>query len=155
MRTCLGVYVGYIWTLTCIRWSMNQIWISDMKSNDFKISALTKSLMRNMIFFLMFYWTNTFYKINPFWYLRNIMQIWFKALKFYTIVDIFRCSLYSSSNVLPLRALYWKQSDWQATNSNFFFVYSDFDFVYNIKRLQENMLTPNFVNIFWTIFHTV
>lgn len=106
VRTCLGVYVGYIWTLTCIRWSMNQIWISDMKSNDFKISALTKSLMRNMFFLKMFYWTNTFYKINPFWYLRNIMQIWFKALKFYTIVDIFRCSLYSSSNVLPLRALY-------------------------------------------------
>lgn len=106
VRTCLDVYVGYIWTLTCIRWSMNQIWKSDMKSNDFKISALTKSLMRNMIFFLMFYWTNTFYKINPFWYLRNIMQIWFKALTFYTIVDIFRCSLYSSSNVLPLRALF-------------------------------------------------
>lgn len=39
------------------------------------------------------------------------MQIWFKALKFYTIVDIFRCSLYSSLNVLPLRALYQKQSD--------------------------------------------
>lgn len=29
-----------------------------------------------------------------------------------------------------------------------FFVYSDFEFVYYIKRLQENMLTPNFVNIF-------
>lgn len=141
MRTCLGVYVGNIWTLTCIRWSMNQIWISDMKSNDFKISALTKSLMRNMFFFLMFYWTNTFYKINPFWYLRNIMQIWFKALKFYTIVDIFRCSLYSSPNVLPLRALL-KTIRLTSNEFKLFFVYSDFEFVYYIKRLQENMLTP-------------
>lgn len=113
VRTCLDVYVGYTWTLTCIRWSMNQIWKSDMESNDFKISALTKSLMSNLLFFLdvyikLFYWSNTFYKIKPFRYLqvRYISQIWFKALNFYTIVDIFRCSLYSSSNVLPLRALF-------------------------------------------------
>lgn len=70
------------------------------------------------------------------------MQIWFKAIKFYTIVDIFRCSLYSSSNVLPLRALF---KTIRLTSNEFkvvFFVYSDFEFVYYIKRLQENMLTP-------------
>lgn len=69
------------------------------------------------------------------------MQIWFKALKFYTIVDIFRCSLYSSSNVLPLRALF-KTTRLTSNEFKLFFVYSDFDFVYYIKPLQENMLTP-------------
>lgn len=70
------------------------------------------------------------------------MQIWFKALKFYTIVDIFRCSLYSSSNVLPLRALFKTTRLTSNEFKLFFFVYSDFEFVYYIKRLQENMLTP-------------
>lgn len=56
------------------------------------------------------------------------------------VVQFFKCA---SFTCLVLKTIRLTSNEFKL-----FFVYSDFDFVYNIKRLQENMLTPNFVNIF-------
>lgn len=51
------------------------------------------------------------------------------------VVQFFKCA----SFYVP--CIKNNQTDKQRIQT-FFFVYSDFDFVYYIKRLQENMLTP-------------
>lgn len=56
------------------------------------------------------------------------------------VVQFFKCA---SFTCLVLKTIRLTSNEFKL-----FFVYSDFDFVYYIKRLQENMLTPNFVNIF-------
>lgn len=56
------------------------------------------------------------------------------------VVQFFKCASFTC-------LVQDNQTDKQRIQT-FFFVYSDFEFVYYIKRLQENMLTPNFVNIF-------
>lgn len=50
------------------------------------------------------------------------------------VVQFFKCA---SFTCLVLKTIRLTSNEFKL-----FFVYSDFDFVYCIKRLQENMLTP-------------
>lgn len=50
------------------------------------------------------------------------------------VVQFFKCASFTCLALKTIRLT--------CNEFKLFFVYSDFDFVYYIKRLQENMLTP-------------